>query len=110
MTMIIDKTTASRIDAHDPAHGASGPTLLTEEEIALVGGGITNSEIPYIEGALGVGLALGSGGMAGAILTGAVLVGAPVLAGVAVAGCVVGAAAGLWLFYDALNGGSLKLA
>jgi hypothetical protein len=88
---------------------ASGPTLLTDDEIAAVGGGVLDRELPYIEGTIGAGLAIGSGAMGGAIATGVVLAGAPILAGVAMAGLVVTAGVGMWMLYDALNGGSLHL-
>jgi hypothetical protein len=101
--MMTDTFTTSNSD-----NVASGPSLLTDEEVALVGGGITNNEAAIAEGAIGVGVSIGSGILAGAILTGVVLAGSPVLAAVAVAGCVVGGGAGLWMLYDALTTKSLN--
>jgi hypothetical protein len=100
--MITETTIASNVDAHKQAlsANANGPTLLTDAEIAAVGGGILDREVPYVEAVVGaVGLA-GGGVGAYAIATGVVLATAPVsLAFGAVMGCmIIGAAGGLLLW------------
>jgi hypothetical protein len=103
MTMMTN--TASRIDAHDPAaHGANGPTLLTEEEIALVGGGVTDAELPYLEGVGGLAM-MGAGGyVVGAVAVGAMVATAPawVAAAVVVGGITLAGVGGV-LVWDAVR-------
>ena len=93
-----DTFTAPNPDIVTLGVAVSGPSLLTEDEIA-VGGDVRDVEIPYIEGTLGAGL-IGSGAVGGAIVTGVVLAGAPVLDGLAMAGFVVTAGVGMWMLYD----------
>jgi hypothetical protein len=95
MTMMIDTTT-------EAAAAPSGPTLLTDNEIAAVGGGYLNRELPYIEAAVGVGGAIGSGFLAHAVLAGVILAASPALGTIAVVGCVAAAGVGMWMLMDGL--------
>jgi len=99
--------TDSNLDTHNAAFtapAASGPTLLTDDEIAAVGGAYLDRELPYIEAGAGLGIGIGSGVLAGAVLTGVVLAGAPVLGTLAVVGCVAAAGVGMYMWIDGLKG------
>ena len=83
---------------------ANGPALLTDDEIAAVGGGITDQDVGPWEVFAGVQVAGAGVGIGGAMVAGFVLATAPVwVGGVAFAGCTLLLAAGAVTVVDGVK-------
>jgi len=97
--------TDSNLDTHITSFtAANGPALLTEDEIAAVGGGITDRDVAPLEVFAGVQVAGAGVGLGGAMAAGFVLATAPVwVGGVAFAGCALLLAGGVLLAADGIR-------